>query len=154
MLDLLFDLFNKNKDNTEETYFKRNHATQIAACALFLEIANIDENFTEKEKQKIINIMKNKFEISDSEIEKLIYRSKEEIKKSVSDFEFTTIVNQHLDNDEKFSLIKNLWQIAYIDGNIDMYEDHFIKKICNNLNLTNKDRIAAKLEVKQELGVK
>lgn len=153
MLDFLSDLFNKNEDSTEKTSFNRNHKMQIAACALFLEIANIDENFTDKEKQKIICIMKNSFQISDSEIEQLFYRSKEEIERSVSDFEFTSIVNQHLDNNEKYSLIKNLWQIAYTDGNLDKYEDHFIKKICNNLNLSNKDRIAAKLEVKEELGI-
>lgn len=153
MLDFIIDLFNKEKSETRERTADKNRAIQIAACALFIEIGNIDDEFSIEEKEKVISIMKNKFSLTDSEINKLISVSKKEIEQSVSVYEFTEIVNQNFNNDEKFNLIKNLWQIAYTDGNIDKYEDHYIKRICNNLHLTHKDRIAAKLQVKEEMGI-
>ncbi|MFZ1292555.1 MAG: TerB family tellurite resistance protein [Melioribacteraceae bacterium] len=151
MFEFILDTF-KKQNNTDTN--SKNHAIQISACALFLEIAHIDDNLTIDEEQKIINIMKNEFSLSEEEINSLISKSKEEIKKSVSVYEFTEIVNKHFDSNEKFNLIKNLWHIAFVDGNIDQYEEHYIKKICSNLHLSHKDRIAAKLEVKKEMGLK
>ncbi|MBK8945822.1 MAG: TerB family tellurite resistance protein [Ignavibacteriae bacterium] len=151
MLEFILNALNTSKINSDET--SKKHALKVAACALFLEVANIDDNISESEEKKIINIMRNNFKLSDDEIALLISKSKEEVKKSVSIYEFTEIVNKNFDSNEKYNLIKNLWQIAFADGNLDMYEEHYIKKICNNLFLTHKDRIAAKLEVKTELGL-
>lgn len=151
MFDFIIDSFKKCKNNPDENL--KNHTIQIAACALFLEIANADENFSIDEEDKILAIMKNNFSLTEEELNLLISKSKEEIKKSVSLYEFTEVINKHFDQNEKFNLIKNLWHIAFIDGNIDQYEEHYIKKICNNLHLSHKDRIAAKLEVKSELGL-
>lgn len=153
MLDFFVALINKNRSESNENEISDNHVLQIAACALFLEIANIDDDFTEIEKEKIFSIMKKEFSLSEIEINQLINKSEKEIEKSISVYEFTEIVNQYFSVDEKYNLIKNLWRIAYIDGNLDKYEDHYIKKISNNLHLPNKERIAAKLEVKEELGI-
>jgi uncharacterized tellurite resistance protein B-like protein len=150
MLDYLKDLFTIK---TEEETDKNTNKLEIAACALLMEIANADEEFSEDERSKIVELMKKTFNLSENEVLNIISKSEEEIKKSVSLYEFTDILNTNLNSDEKYAILKHLWRIAYADGNLDAYEDHYIKQISNNLHIYNHERIAAKLEVKEELGL-
>lgn len=150
MLNYLKELF---MTTSEEELEKNTHKLEIAACALLMEIANADDEFTKDERIKIVELMKKTFNLSEEEVLNIISKSKEEIKKSISLYEFTDILNTNLNNDEKYSILKHLWRIAYSDGNLDAYENHYIKKISNNLHIYNQERIAAKLEVKEELGL-
>ena len=153
MLSYIKDLFTDSGKENQENKSPNNHNLQIAACALLLEIGTADDNLSELEKEKIIQLMKAKFELTESEVKNLIASSEAEIEESVSIYEFTDVLNKNLSNDEKYNVIKYLWHIAYADGNVDSYEDFYIKKISNNLHLHHKDRIAAKFEVKEELGI-
>lgn len=153
MLNYLKEFFSNENTTNQQYTNERNHQLQIAACSLLLEIAQSDEDFSEAEKTRIYEIIKNEFKLSDEEVNSLILQSEKQIEKSVSVYEFTDILNHNLSSDEKFLIIKYLWQIAYADGNLDSYEEYYIKKVSNNLHLHNKDRVVAKLQVKQELGI-
>lgn len=154
MLTYLKELFNNsNSTNIAEGENKNQRKLQIAACALLMEIANADDEFKDEERNRIIVLMQKLFELNEDEVVNIISKSEEEINKSISLYEFTDILNKNLGNDEKYQILKYLWHIAYSDGNLDSYEDHYIKKISNNLHIYNHERIAAKLEVKEELGL-
>lgn len=153
MLGLIKDLLTGTKENNEEIINQVSHEkkVQIATCALFLEVANSDEDFAEEEKEKIYESMEKIFGLEDEYIKELISLSKEQMKNSVSLYEFTGIINQNFSEDEKYEVVKNLWKLIYADNKVDKYEDLFIKRISSNFHLEHKDLIAAKLEVKKEL---
>lgn len=151
MFNYFKELFNNNVSDEKE--ISNSHKLEIAACALLIQIANADDNFSDTEEAKLYEVMKKRFSLTEDEVSKIISQSEKEIEKSISIYEFTDILNKNLSSAEKYSIVKNLWHIAYADGNIDTYEDHFIKTITNNLHIYNKDRIAAKLEVKEGLGL-
>lgn len=154
MLSYLRDLFNPpTRGNIESEDINKNRKLQIAACALLLEIANADDEFGEEENDRITELLKAQFDLTEDEVVNIISKSEEELNKSVSLYEFTDILNKNLTSDEKYQILKYLWHIAYSDGNLDSYEDHYIKKISNNLHIFNQERIAAKFEVKKELGI-
>jgi uncharacterized tellurite resistance protein B-like protein len=50
-------------------------------------------------------------------------------------------------------VLKNLWRLILIDGRLDKHEEHFVRIISNNLHLEHNDLIAAKIEVKKEMGM-
>ena len=152
MLKYFKEIFS-NEADTANKMSGNNRKLEIAACALLLEIAKADDNFSSDEKNRVSEIMKEIFRLSSEEVKDIITASEESMENSISLYEFTDVLNHQLNNDEKYQILKYLWQIAYIDGNLDKYEDHYIKTISNNLHLYNKDRIAAKLEVKEELGL-
>ena len=154
MLNYFKDLFLQTEEEEQKSINDKQHKLEVAACALLVEIAKADDEFSEDEKKKVSKIIKDKFHLSESEVANIIEVSEESVNNSISLYEFTDVLNQHLNNDEKYQIVKNLWQIAYEDGNVDKYEDHYIKTISNNLHLSNKDRIAAKQEVKEKLGIK
>ncbi len=124
---------------------------QIATCALFLELAHSDDEFTIDEEEKIIQIMEETFELNEKYVLDLIELSKEHINKSVSLYEFTEIVNSNFSFNEKFELVKNLWRLIYADEKLHSYEEYFIRKVSNNLHLHHQEMISAKLEIKKEL---
>jgi uncharacterized tellurite resistance protein B-like protein len=76
--------------------------------------------------------------------------SEQQTRESVSLYEFTDIINKNFSRNEKLSIIKNLWRLAYADGRLDKYEEYFLRIINQNLHLEHADMIAAKLEVKKE----
>ncbi len=151
MLNFFKELFadKSKRQNAEE----ENNSLQIASCALLLELANSDDDFSDEEKTRVIELMKTNFNLTDRDVDKLLELSQKQIEKSVSSYEFTEIINKQLNEDEKYQIIKNLWQLAYVDGKLDKYEDYYIRKISNNLHISNKERIAAKLEVKKEMNL-
>lgn len=153
MFGLIKTLLTGEKENNEEIIETVSHEkrVQIATCALFLEVANSDDNFAKEEKENIYESMKKIFGLKDEYINELISLSKEQIRHSVSLYEFTGIINDHFSKEEKYEIVKNLWKLIYADNRVDQYEDLFIKRISSNFHLEHKDLIAAKLEAKKEL---
>ena len=125
---------------------------QVATAALYVEIAAADGDFSEEERKKIVNAMKENFNLTNRCVEDLISLSEEAVKNSISVYEFTSILNDHLNRGEKLKLMTNLWKLIYTDGRLEKHEDRLIKIIGSTLNLDHKDVINQKLIVKQELG--
>jgi uncharacterized tellurite resistance protein B-like protein len=148
MIRHLKEIFKLPGENTESS--GSNKKLQIATCVLLIEMANADDNFTEEERKKIISVMQRTFDLSREYVDELIELSEERIKKSIDIFGFATTINENFSKDEKFELLKNLWRLVYVDENVDMNEDHLIKKIGNTLNMEHQDVIATKLLVKEE----
>ena len=126
---------------------------QIATCAIFYEMAKADEDFSTDEHEMIVSIMRDKFDLSDDAVDELVSNTEESIRKSVSIYEFTTLIDKNFTRDEKLELIKNLWRLIYTDNKLDKYEDNLIKRIGDMLKLEHKEVIQAKLMIKGELGL-
>ena len=157
MLGFFKDLFSDEKkfeSNMElEQYISDNKKVEIATCALFLEIANSDDEFSAEEKKIVFATMKKTFNLSDDYVTELIKLSEEQVKKSISLYEFTEIINSRFSENQKYEVLKNLWRLIFVDKNLDAFEEYFIRKISNNLHLSHKDLMAAKMEVKRELNI-
>jgi len=125
---------------------------QVATAALLIEIAKADGDFSDDERKRIIDLMKNDFDLDDECVDELLELSEQKVKDSVSIYEFSSVINESFTQAEKFDLIKNLWWIIYEDGKLDSHEDRLIKIIGSTLNLEHRDVIDAKLFVKQERG--
>jgi uncharacterized tellurite resistance protein B-like protein len=137
------------EDSSSKTHSKRY---QVATAALLVEIAKADGDFSKDERKRIIDLMKNDFDLDDECVNELLELSEKKVKDSVSIYEFSSLINERFTQPEKLDLIKNLWRIIYEDGKLDSHEDRLIKIIGSTMNLEHKDVIGAKLFVKQKLG--
>ena len=126
---------------------------QAAACALFIEMAKADGNFTGEEKEEIISLMESLFNIDEEYAKELMQFAEADIKESISYYEFTSILDEAMSRDEKYEVIKSMWRIIYMDNKLDKFEDQLVKRIGGMLNLDFREIIAAKLEVKKERNV-
>ena len=151
MIDYIKNLLT-GKINDDEIIVQLDNEkrVQIATCALFLEVAHSDDDFSMEEKEFIESTMKEKFNLDDKMVSELIDLSMRQTERSVSLYEFTEIINQIFDQNSKFDILKNLWRLVFADGKLDQYEEYFIRKISGNLHMEHSDMIAAKMEVKAE----
>jgi len=123
------------------------HDIRVATCALLVEIARIDEKFTEAEMETILTILKQKYGLSQDHADALIAEAERELEKSVDLWQFTRLINENYTNEEKIKIIETLWQIVYDDGKMDQYEHYLMNKLQNLLRLTHDQLITAKLKV-------
>ncbi len=133
---------------------ERDKKIEIAACALFIEMAQVDGEFTDDERKFILSEMKKTFDLDEECANNLMDLAEKKVKESVSVYEFTTIINTTFSNDEKLDLIQRMWKLIYRDNKLSAYEDQLIKRIAGNLNIEHKDIINAKLLVKEQIGLK
>ena len=123
------------------------HDVRVAACAIFVEMARIDEEFTQEELDAIIAILNEKYGLSQEHADALIAEADKELEESVDLWQFSHLINQNYSNQEKIEIIETLWQIVYVDGKMDEYEHYLMNKLQNLLRLSHKDVIDAKLKV-------
>ena len=140
MIDLIKQFLNKNEESDPDDI-------RIATCALLLEMANIDDEFSSPERESIILALKEKFRLSDSLTNELIKKTKEELKGSIDLWQFTNLINRNYSIAKKKQIIEMIWKIALTDGKLNKHEDYLIHKLANLLHLTHKQLIDAKLKV-------
>lgn len=152
----IFSDLTPSSENTaaDSTNINKNKKVEIAACALFIEMANADGEFTDDERDFVISEMKNTFNLGEEYVNELISLAEERVKQSVSLYEFTGVINTTFTQEEKLELIESLWRLIYKDKKLSEYEDHLMKRIAGTLNVEHKQIINAKLWVKQQLGLK
>jgi len=159
MFDYLKKIFGEEPEQKTELKEQKpsvtkKHKVEIAACALFIEMAKADGEFTDEERSFIISEMKNTFNLEDDCIDDLMALAEQRVKESVSLYEFTGIINNTFTQPEKIELIESLWRLIYKDEKLSAYEDHLIKRIGATMNIEHKQIINAKLWVKEQMGLK
>jgi uncharacterized tellurite resistance protein B-like protein len=148
MIDALKRFINKiSEENAKHTGRDTGHDLQLAACALFLELARIDESFTEAEMETLLQILKQKYGLSHENADALIAEADAELKNSVDLWQFARLINENYSNEEKIELIERLWQIVFVDGKMDKYEHYLMNRLSKLLRLSHKQLIDAKMKV-------
>ncbi|MFA5985348.1 MAG: TerB family tellurite resistance protein [Methylococcaceae bacterium] len=120
---------------------------KIATAVLFLEMMHIDDKVELKEQHLISDLMKQKFAMTDDEIKLLIELAEQQRHDATDYFQFTSLINKEYSAEQKNQLIESLWQIAFIDGVIDMHEEYLVRKIAELLYVPHADFIKAKNRV-------
>ena len=148
MIDLVKRFFGKTEtDDRTDKRAEKVHDIRIATCALFLEMANIDGEFSETERDNIISLLKKSYNLSDEYADELIEVADAELKKSIDLWQFTNLINQNYSMEEKLQVIETLWYVVYSDGILEKHEDYLVHKLAKLLRLTHKQLIDAKLKV-------
>ncbi len=152
MFEFLKKVVNPISDESGKTG-ENKFQLQVSVCILLVDIAKIDGNFSSEERKEISSILHDDFDVDEQNIESMIAKAEEFLKREDSIYDFTQVINKNLSNDDKYELLKKLWRLVYADHNKDVYEEHMVKKIAGLLDLDNRDVIAARLTVKDELNI-
>jgi len=133
--------------SSESSSDDRPHDVNLAACALLLEMANIDDEFSEDERAMILTILKEEYGISEENARRLAEEAEKQRKASLDLWHFTRLINEHFSREEKIRIVELLWRIVFVDGKLDGHEDYLVHSLADMLNLSHRDLIDAKLAV-------
>lgn len=149
MLDIIKRFFSQDTSDTGAKIAPdAAHDRLVATCALFVEIARIDDEFTDAEMKKIISILQSSYGLSREHADALIETAEKQLANSVDLWQFARLINKNYTPEEKMAIVETLWQIVYVDGKMDAHEHYLMGKLQNLLRLSHDQLIQAKLKVK------
>jgi len=119
----------------------------LACATLFIEMMAMDGEIKTEEQEMILKRVTNMFSLSELEATELIALATTQRNQATDYYEFTSLINKSFTQEQKISLIKTLWQIAYADGQLNEYEEYMVRKIADLLYVPHADFIKAKVQV-------
>ena len=123
----MFSFFKKKKNDEVES--KESFELELTAAVLAYEIARSDGEISESELEVLLSEIK-KIAMDVGKTEQDILNIIEEYSKnSISFHEFIEDINKDFTKEDKLSLIKFLWDVAYADTILEVNEERLIRRI-------------------------
>ena len=140
--------FKKNKENNISN---NKNIDTMKMVALLIHAAKIDENYSKKEENIIINFTKmiSNEQFDDEKISSIVDKAEKYEKNSNQILEYTQEVKK-MDLKTKELVLEFLWRIILSDDKSDVYESTLMRRICGLLYLPDKLSGEIKLKILKE----
>lgn len=126
---------------------------QLAAAALMVEAARLDDDFDATERSRIETLLQKQFALSAAEAGELLSAGEQASDDSVEWQGFTRAIKDGFEPKERIALIEMLWEVAYADGELHDYEASLIRRITGLLYVSDRDSGEARKRVRVRLGI-
>ncbi|HEY8570798.1 TerB family tellurite resistance protein [Microbulbifer sp.] len=108
---------------------------RMISAALMAEIATADQKVDERERQVLVRLLMDHYQLDSETAQELMERALVERHEATSLYEFTQTVNDNFSERDKYLLVKQMWQVAFADGEIDAFEEHLIRRVAELIYL-------------------
>ena len=116
----------------------------LGISALLVHAANIDEIYSDHEKDLVRNFIKSYLKEEDAT---LMLKKAEEIEKNSNQLlNFTNIIKKN-SLDVKKDIIEHLWRVIISDNSVDQYEANLMRRICGLIYFPDKECAEIKLKL-------
>ena len=116
----------------------------IGISALLVHAANIDEIYTDQEKDLIKAFIKSY--LKDDQAEKILKEAEVIESNSNQLINYTNLIKQN-SIDVKKDIIEHLWKIIISDNTVDQYESNLMRRICGLIYFSDKECGEIKLKL-------
>ena len=141
----MFSFFKKKEKEKE----KPKNLKLIALCLAY-EVANADNDIDIREKDLILEKIKESVDVSVLTEKEIFDVIQEESQKRVSFYDIIHDINKNLDKKEKVDVLKMLWEIAYADKVLDVDEERIIRRSAEMLGIKPSIVLKTKEEFKNQ----
>ena len=131
-----------------------NKELYTALAAILIEMATVDGQFSKSEKELILEILQNEFQLSREESREIEDHANTELNGSIDLWHFTNLINEKYPPEKKIRILEYIWKIIYTDEKLNAHEDYLIHKLSKLLNLPHSRLIETKLQVKDQMSSK
>ena len=132
-----------------ETLAQREAAAlQSDCCDLLMEVARLGNEKIEQHRKVVAQVMQEQFALPDEAVANLIENASRPENQLTSYYPQIARINKRFAQQRKAKFVEQLWRVAMVDGNIDMYEDHLVRKLSDLLYVPHADFILAKNRVR------
>lgn len=107
----------------------------LAACALLVELAHADEEFSAAEREHLESALVRHFGIAAEDVSSMIAMAEAENRQAVDHFQFTRLIAEHYDLPQKLVLAEIMWGLVAADGTVAEHEAYLVRKISNLLSI-------------------
>lgn len=125
------------------------HQLAVAATALMVQLARIDNNEDQRELSTIVDCAIKAHGVTRDEARAILDDALDNADDSTSLYEFTGVLNEQLSQDAKQTVLESIWRVAFADGRIDKYEEHLIRRMAELLHLNHREYMQARFRAEQ-----
>tara|TARA_B100000035_G_C20524400_1_gene346784 strand:- start:9 stop:437 length:429 start_codon:yes stop_codon:yes gene_type:complete len=140
-------MFNWFKKKREEEKGETKNLQLISLCLAF-EVAASDNDIDKKEKELILNKIKDDVDTGVLNSDEVFEIIKNENEVKVSFYDLIHEINKNLSKDEKEEVIRLLWETAYADDILEVDEERVVRRSAEMLGIKTSIVLKIKDEVK------
>lgn len=126
---------------------------QVAAAALMVEAALMDDRFDAGERTRILDLVRERFGLSPAESESIVGAAEAQVTDAAAIHGFTRVVKQAFDHEERIELLEMLWEVAYADGELHDYEANLMRRLAGLLHVSDRESGLARRRALERLGL-
>jgi uncharacterized tellurite resistance protein B-like protein len=108
---------------------------ELAACALLLELAHSDGEFSSEEQRHIERTLVRHFGLDEATAAELLRLAESERAESLDHFQFTRLIASEYDLGQKMLLAEVMWGVILADGRLSDHETHLVRKLASLMQL-------------------
>ncbi|MCK7598429.1 TerB family tellurite resistance protein [Microbulbifer sp. CAU 1566] len=108
---------------------------RMISAALLAEIATADQKVDDRERAALVQLLQQHYQLDGDTAQSMVERALTERHEATSLYEFTQSVNTNFSERDKYLLVKQMWQVAFADGEIDAFEEHLIRRVAELIYL-------------------
>ena len=123
---------------------KLNKESIIGISALLVHAANIDEIYSDHEKDLIKNFIKSY--LKDDKADEILKKAEEIENNSNQLLNYTNIIKEN-SLDIKRDIVEHLWKVIISDNTVDLYESNLMRRICGLIYFSDKESGEIKLNL-------
>tara|TARA_B100000683_G_C12340230_1_gene494354 strand:- start:242 stop:631 length:390 start_codon:yes stop_codon:yes gene_type:complete len=123
---------------------KLDKESVIGITALLVHAANIDENYSDHEKELIKEFIKSY--LKDENSNEILKKAEEIEKNSNQLLNYTNTIKQN-SLEIKKDIIEHLWKVLISDNTVDQYESNLMRRICGLIYFSDKECAEIKLNL-------
>ena len=116
----------------------------VGISALLVHAANIDEIYSEHEKNLIKDFIKSY--LKDDDTDQILKKAEEIANTSNQLINYTNIIKKN-SIEVKKDIIEHLWKVIISDNSIDQYESNLMRRICGLIYFPDKECAEIKLRL-------
>ena len=139
MIEAIRRFFNERLVDTEsgapDRGYDQHSRVQLAACALLLELAHADDEFSAKERTHIEGTLARHFSLQPTEVAELLALAESERSESLDHFQFTRLIASEYDLGQKMVLAEVMWGVILADGKLSDHETHLLRKMASLMQI-------------------
>ena len=142
----MFNWFKKKREKEKE---EPKNLHLISLCLAF-EVAASDNEIDKKEKELILNKIKDNVDTGVLNSDEVFEIIKNENEVKVSFYDLIHEINKNLSKDEKEEVIRLLWETAYADDILEVDEERIIRRSAEMLGIKTSIVLKIKDEIKNQ----
>jgi uncharacterized tellurite resistance protein B-like protein len=144
----MFNFFKKNLNTSNDSVVKQIFDIELIGFALAYEVARSDGEIDQNELSIIKKNIADKSNELDYSAEEVLKKIEEQSNNQISFHNFINDINNFFSIDEKYSLLKFLWETAYSDNVLTVDEERLIRRIADMLHVKDLKVLKFKHEAK------
>jgi len=131
----------------------RDEDVRLALATLLAYAAGLDEDFDERERSTILELLSGQFDLTDAEALELLDAASEKAAEATELFGTTRVIRDRYDQEARIEMLEMLWQVVYSDGRLHDHEANLMRRVAGLLHVEDRDSGMARKRVLARLGL-